>query len=292
MLAAIAGCGGRTLADSDTSSTGSTSGAVVTSDDSGVVTSTGEETTSTTTTTTGADETTHGTTGTSTGDAPPACEPAPARVEVTLEVAGSLAHDPSSPHQSGAACVVDTIDAPGASTTVGLDCVDDVDGNSSGVMVTYSTPVPVAIDLVPGGAVQLDVFSWSLYWLQEYVVLRDAEGEVVLAWVTGEGPPGRPSTVVSPSDDFYAPLELGLAYPCEAECDDEQDTEDCGCPRRFAVTFALGDDTTSVMDANSGMLGNLMLFVENAHDDVGGTGESCGLHEPIRWVEALAIRSQ
>lgn len=100
-----------------------------------------------------------------------------------------------------------------------------------------------------------------------YVVVRDAAGELVLAWYGGGNVPGDLGVDL---EAWFAPLEVALAFgDCEPEPYEEPGNMFIidPCPAvetRLALDFQLGDEGIHLLDGTSGQLGPLTLLVTRA----------------------------
>lgn len=232
-----------------------------------------------------------------TGEPAPACGPPrePAQAYVLI--------DGSEPFTLGdvrfeLACTVASIaPGPGSGYTLGFDCVDQAEQPVAHTLAFDLEPAGVA-PLAVGESVRLRVHNDNPFHANAFITVRDPQGALLLAYASAELLPSAFTdehlAESFPTSDFFAPLVMVSAWPCEPECEPVGgDFIEAGCPckRRGAIDFDLAGETVRVFEDEVGELAaaNFDLRVHAARMTV---VEDCdpGSDFNATWFRLLATR--
>lgn len=194
----------------------------------------------------------------------PACGPPPIGGALSITIDGDV------PFTLGdvrfdRACEVSEVEEDGAGGyRLGFACADEM-----GLPVVHTLALalgpPGLAPVAVGEAVQLRLHNDNPFYANTFITLRDPEGALLLAFLSAEALPDAFTdeywSDFYPPSDFYAPLVLTRAWPCEPTC--EPGPSACPCRERGAVDFTLGGEVVRVYEDNLGQLaaGSLDLRV-------------------------------
>lgn len=246
--------------------------------------------------TSGDAETTAATTTDETTDtAAEACLPLPELLRVSVEIdvevplgVWELSLD--------ADCTVMSVTDDEDARLYAIECDEDGNAPVPHLLEVERSSGPIDLPLAVGTSIHVQVEKCYPidYGCYDYIVVRDAAGELVLGRY--DGYPVNPAVDVD-VDAWFAPLEYGLGF---GDCEPVPYVDMGGsfivdpCPAaetRLAVDFQLGDEGIHLLDRTSGQLGALSLVVTGARhlDPVEGE-EWCG--EPVDTFAFVAYREE
>ncbi len=282
---AAMGCGPGAADDSSSDDTTVTTSTTA-GDDLAATGSTSTGPMATTGGTSASDETTGASESSSTTDAPPTgsvCEPQPEQIRIVITVqdwppgiAGNSFELP---------CTVTDIYPLADTPLTGI--VFDCESGTPTVLL----PLPHALDLAEGDAVELSVFIDEPWWSNVFVAIH-RDGELVVAGMAADSLPADDGAPQHPAADFWAPLTVTAHDDvCDVEteslepCFDEL-CPDCTRDRRLALELTHDAESSTVLDRSVGTLGAMEVTVGETVDHV----EVFCTDTPNAWYSFVVAR--
>jgi len=175
----------------------------------------------------------------------PECEPVDTDVDVHVSFTFDLVPPGGERTDFLSTCTVSSIDETGDTTVLELECLAP-DGGTEGHTYSISNRPAVPLDLFEGETVTVAYTAWwAVIPLVEWLIIRDAHGEVVIASTNG-------SLELPDEPGWYDPLEVSVV---EGLCPAREDLYDCCAVERQAIDIRYGNDEVRVSDGRYGTVG-------------------------------------